>query len=45
MSNITYIFGDVDKVYKDDVYNAILLNIKYYIYTNMSEEKIIHSFA
>jgi hypothetical protein len=30
----TLIFGDVDKVYKDDVYNAILLNIKYYIYTN-----------
>ena len=28
----TLIFGDVDKVYKDDVYNAILLNIKYYIY-------------
>ena len=27
-------FGDVDKVYKDDVYNAILLSIKYYIYTN-----------
>jgi hypothetical protein len=26
------IFGDVDKIYKDDVYNAILLNIKYYIY-------------
>ena len=41
----TLIFGDVDKVYKDDVYNAILLNIKYYIYTQMSEEKIIHSFA
>ena len=45
----TLIFGDVDKVYKDDVYNAILLSIKYYIYIyiykQMSEEKIILSFA
>ena len=28
----TLIFGNVNKVYKDDVNNAILLNIKYYIY-------------
>jgi hypothetical protein len=35
----TLIFGDVDKVYKDDVYNAILLNIKYYIYTNRCLKK------
>ena len=36
----------VHKVYKDDVYNAILLNIKYYIYTNRClKKKIIHSFA
>ena len=42
----TLIFGDVDKVYKDDVYNAILLNIKIlYIYKQMSEEKIILSFV
>ena len=40
------IFGDVDKVYKDDVYNAILLNIKYYIYTNrcLKKKLSIHSF-
>ena len=35
----TLIFGDVDTVYKDDVYNAILLNIKYYIYTNRCLKK------
>jgi hypothetical protein len=35
----TLIFRDVDKVYKDDVYNAILLNIKYYIYTNRCLKK------
>jgi hypothetical protein len=35
----TLIFGDVDKVYKDDVYNAILLNINYYIYTNRCLKK------
>ena len=35
----TLIFGDVDKVYKDDVCNAILLNIKYYIYTNRCLKK------
>jgi len=35
----TLIFGDVDKVYKDDVYNAILLKIKYYIYTNRCLKK------
>ena len=35
----TLIFGDVDKVYKDDVYTAILLNIKYYIYTNRCLKK------
>jgi hypothetical protein len=35
----TLIFGDVDKVYKDDIYNAILLNIKYYIYTNRCLKK------
>jgi hypothetical protein len=35
----TLIFGDVDKVYKDDVYNAILLSIKYYIYTNRCLKK------
>jgi hypothetical protein len=41
----TLIFGDVDKVYKDDVYNAILLNIKYYIYTNrcLKKKVSIHS--
>jgi hypothetical protein len=27
-------FGDVDKVYKDDVCNIILLSITFYIYTN-----------
>jgi hypothetical protein len=42
----TLIFGDVDKVYKDDVYNAILLSIKYYIYTNRCLKKKLsfHSF-
>ena len=35
----TLIFGDVNKVYKDDVYNAILLSIKYYIYTNRCLKK------
>ena len=35
----TLIFGDVNKVYKDDVYNAILLNIKYYICTNRCLKK------
>jgi hypothetical protein len=35
----TLIFGDVDKVYKDDIYNAILLRIKYYIYTNRCLKK------
>jgi hypothetical protein len=35
----TQFFGDVDKVYKDDLYNAILLSIKYYIYTNRCLKK------
>jgi hypothetical protein len=35
----TLIFGEVDKVYKNDVYNAILLNIKYNIYTNRCLKK------
>ena len=44
----TLIFGDVDKVYKDDVHCIQCHFTKHkilYIYKQMSEEKIIHSFA